>query len=55
MAYLQNATSPSVPYFGLTPAMPAIRKYVEVKSKSGDATREDIVTAALISDSPVVN
>lgn len=53
--YLQKVTSPILAYFGFTPAMPATRKYVDVRSNLPDAIKDDVVTAALISDSPVVN
>lgn len=42
-------TDPVVARCGLMPAMPAIRKYVCVKSKYGDSTKAEIVDAALIS------
>ena len=40
--------------FGLMPAIPAIIKYVVVRSKRGELARAVIVEAALISASPVV-
>lgn len=55
MAYLENATSPRVPCLGLTPPIPPMRKYVEVRSKAGERVRAVMVEAALISDSPVVS
>jgi hypothetical protein len=55
MAYLLKATSARVPYLGLMPAMPPMRKYVDFRLKRGQWTRAVMVEAALISDSPVVS
>ena len=48
-AYLANVTDPRVATLGLTPAMPAIMKYVLVKSNSPEKVRAFMVLAALIS------
>lgn len=48
-AYLANVTDPSVASSGLTPPIPAIKKYVCDKSNLVDAMSAMIVTAALIS------
>jgi hypothetical protein len=45
-AYVTDA---SVATFGFTPPMPAERKYVVVRSKTGEKTRDWMVEAALIS------
>ena len=44
-----------MPCFGLIPAIPAIRKYVEVRSKFGENSNEVTVEAALISAWPVTS
>ncbi len=48
-AYLAKVTEPKVPYLGLIPAMPAIMKYVLVKSNRPEKVRAFMVLAALIS------
>ena len=49
MAYRAKATDPRVATLGFMPAIPAMRKYVLVKSKRGEKARAVIEAAALIS------
>jgi hypothetical protein len=39
-AYLQKVTSSILAYFGFTPAMPAMRKYVDVRSNLSDQSKK---------------
>ena len=48
-AYLAKVTEPRVATLGLTPAIPAIRKYVLVKSKRPEKVKAFMLFAALIS------
>ena len=48
-AYLAKVTDPKVATLGLTPAMPAIKKYVLVKSNRPEKVRAFMLLAALIS------
>ena len=52
-AYLAKVTEPRVATLGLTPAIPAIRKYVLVKSKSPEKVKAFMLFAALISANSV--
>ena len=49
IAYLAKVTDPKVATLGLTPAMPAIMKYVLVKSNRREKVRALMLLAALIS------
>lgn len=53
--YLANATDPAVTKCGFPPAMPATKKYDFLKSSLLLVNNDDMVTAALISPSPVVS
>ena len=48
-AYFAKVTEPRVATLGLTPAIPAIKKYVLVKSKRPEKVKAFMLFAALIS------
>lgn len=48
-AYFENATLPNVATLGLTPAIPAMKKYVDLKSNNGEKVKAVMLEAALIS------
>ena len=49
-AYFAKVTEPSVATLGLIPAIPAMKKYVVVKSKRPEKVRALMLLAALISE-----